>query len=57
MCIRDDFGERQENPGHLPRVRADHVASGSVIELDAQSLAVRRRWVVGVYPDGIDFGD
>lgn len=35
----------------------DHTAPGSVLEVDKESLAIKKRWVVGVYPDGIDFGD
>ena len=31
----------------------DHTAPGSVVELDRESLAVKKRWPVGVYPDGI----
>jgi YVTN family beta-propeller protein len=35
----------------------DHQAPGAVLEIDPESLATKRRWVVGVYPDGIAFGD
>ncbi|MFO0679353.1 MAG: hypothetical protein U0169_22690 [Polyangiaceae bacterium] len=35
----------------------DHKAKGVVVEIDPTSLAVTKRWVVGVYPDGIAFGD
>lgn len=31
----------------------DHTAPGSVVELDASTLAVKKRWQVGVYPDGL----
>jgi DNA-binding beta-propeller fold protein YncE len=31
----------------------DHTAPGSVVELDPATLAVKKRWQVGVYPDGI----
>ncbi|MEO8877717.1 MAG: hypothetical protein ABI461_19140 [Polyangiaceae bacterium] len=34
----------------------DHVHPGAVVELDPTSLAIKKRWVVGVYPDGIAFG-
>ncbi|MEO8801025.1 MAG: hypothetical protein ABI551_24245, partial [Polyangiaceae bacterium] len=34
----------------------DHVKPGAVVEVDPTTLAVKARWVVGVYPDGIDFG-
>jgi DNA-binding beta-propeller fold protein YncE len=34
----------------------DQKGPGSVIEVDAESLTVLRKWVVGVYPDGIAFG-
>ena len=35
----------------------DHVGPGSVLEIDPDTLATKQRWTVGVYPDGIDFGD
>ncbi len=35
----------------------DHVTSGAVLEIDPITLATRKRWVVGVFPDGIAFGD
>jgi DNA-binding beta-propeller fold protein YncE len=31
----------------------DHTANGSVVELDRETLAIKKRWQVGVYPDGI----
>jgi len=33
----------------------DHTGPGAIVELDRESLAVKKRWVVGVYPDGIEF--
>ena len=35
----------------------DHVAPGAVVQLDPVSLAIVKRWTVGVYPDAIGFGD
>jgi DNA-binding beta-propeller fold protein YncE len=35
----------------------DHAGPGRVIEVDPGTLAVLRSWTVGVYPDGIAFGD
>jgi DNA-binding beta-propeller fold protein YncE len=35
----------------------DHAAPGAVIEVDPATLAVKKRWIVGVYPDGLAFGD
>jgi DNA-binding beta-propeller fold protein YncE len=35
----------------------DKKAAGAVVEVDASTLQIKRRWAVGVYPDGIDFGD
>jgi DNA-binding beta-propeller fold protein YncE len=35
----------------------DHRAPGAVLEIDPTTLATKRRWTVGVYPDGIAFGD
>ena len=35
----------------------DHLSPGSVLELDRKTLATVHAWPVGVYPDGIAFGD
>jgi DNA-binding beta-propeller fold protein YncE len=35
----------------------DHVHPGVVLEVDPATLATKKRWEVGVYPDGIAFGD
>ena len=35
----------------------DHVQPGAVVEIDPATLAIVKRWVVGIYPDGIAFGD
>ena len=35
----------------------DHKGAGAVLEIDPITLATKKRWVVGVYPDGIAFGD
>jgi hypothetical protein len=35
----------------------DHTQKGSVLEIDPVTLETKKRWVVGVYPDGIAFGD
>jgi DNA-binding beta-propeller fold protein YncE len=35
----------------------DHRSPGSVLEIDPATLDVKKRWVVGVYPDGLAFGD
>lgn len=35
----------------------DHTAPGSVLEIDPQTLATKKKWTVGAYPDGIAFGD
>jgi DNA-binding beta-propeller fold protein YncE len=34
----------------------DHAAPGTVLEIDPESLATKKKWTVGVYPDGIAFG-
>jgi DNA-binding beta-propeller fold protein YncE len=34
----------------------DHAANGTVVEVDPRTLAVRKSWTVGVYPDGIALG-
>jgi DNA-binding beta-propeller fold protein YncE len=58
------FGAECKNP-HVARVatdgrayvvcEGDHVAPGAVIQVDPVTLAIQKRWVVGVYPDGIAF--
>jgi biotin carboxyl carrier protein len=35
----------------------DHVGKGAVIAVDPATLAITKRWEVGVYPDGLVFGD
>jgi DNA-binding beta-propeller fold protein YncE len=35
----------------------DHVGPGAVVEIDPATLQIVHRWVVGVYPDGIVFGE
>lgn len=35
----------------------DHAAPGTVLEIDPQTLAVKKKWTVGAYPDGIAFGE
>jgi hypothetical protein len=33
------------------------MAPGTVLEIDPQSLAKKKKWKVGAYPDGLAFGD
>ena len=35
----------------------DHRAPGTVLEIDPKTLDVKKKWTVGVYPDGLAFGD
>ena len=35
----------------------DHQHPGAVVELDPATLGIKKRWVVGIYPDGIAFGE
>jgi hypothetical protein len=35
----------------------DHTGNGTVVELDRDTLADKRRWDVGVYPDGFVLGE
>jgi DNA-binding beta-propeller fold protein YncE len=35
----------------------DHVAPGAVVQINPKTLAITKRWTVGVYPDGLVFGD
>lgn len=65
VARRVAFGAECKNP-HVARLapdgrayvvcEGDHVAPGAVIEVSPRTLAVVKRWVVGVYPDGIAFG-
>jgi len=62
---RVSYGQECPKP-HVARVapdgrayvvcEGDHTSPGAVIEVDATSLETKRRWTVGVYPDGIAFG-
>ncbi len=64
VVARASFGAECKNP-HVARTAADgrayvvcegdHTDAGAVVEVDPVTLAVKRRWVVGVYPDGISF--
>ncbi len=61
---RVTFGAECKNP-HVVRVapdarvyvvcEGDHVMPGAVLEIEPLTLATKKRWVVGVYPDGIGF--
>jgi DNA-binding beta-propeller fold protein YncE len=65
VTARVSFGAECKNP-HVARIapdrrafvvcEGDHVGPGAVIEVDPVTLAIKKRWVVGVYPDGIVFG-
>jgi len=49
---------RRARDGRLYVVcEGDHVTPGAVVEIDPATLALRKRWTVGVYPDGIAFGE
>ena len=60
------YGDECKNP-HVVRVardgrayvvcEGDHKTPGAVLEIDKTTLATKHRWIVGVYPDGIAFGD
>jgi len=60
------YGDECKSP-HVVRVardgrayvvcEGDHRSPGAVLEVDRTTLATKRRWVVGVYPDGIAFGE
>ncbi|MBX3187893.1 MAG: YncE family protein [Labilithrix sp.] len=48
---------RVANDGRVYLVcEGDHRAPGSVLEIDRASLAPKKRWAVGAYPDGMAFG-
>ena len=65
VVARAAFGAECKLP-HVARVapdgrayvvcEGDHQHSGAVLEIDPVTLAQKKRWVVGVYPDGIAFG-
>ncbi|MDB4940995.1 MAG: Surface antigen protein [Labilithrix sp.] len=64
---RRSFEQAQCGLPHVVRVakdgriylvcEGDHRAPGTVLELDGATLDVKRQWTVGVYPDGLAFGD
>jgi YVTN family beta-propeller protein len=35
----------------------NHQEPGTVLEIDRETLATKKRWVVGVYPDGLELGE
>jgi len=65
VVARAAFGAECKLP-HVARVapdgrayvvcEGDHQQAGAVLEIDPVTLAQKKRWVVGVYPDGIAFG-
>ncbi len=67
ITIRVSYTPRECGRPHAARVardgrayvvcEGDHEGPGAVLEIDPVTLATRRRWPVGVYPDGIAFGD
>ena len=64
---RTSFAREQCALPHVVRVakdarvylvcEGDHRAPGSVLEIDPATLEVKKRWTVGIYPDGLAFGD
>jgi DNA-binding beta-propeller fold protein YncE len=66
VVARVAFGAECKLP-HVARVapdgrayvvcEGDHKEAGAVLEIDPATLATKKRWVVGVYPDGIVFSD
>ncbi len=66
VAARVAFGAECKLP-HVARVagdgrayvvcEGDHKEAGAVLEIDPATLATKKRWVVGVYPDGIAFSD
>lgn len=57
VCLSPHAARRAKDGRVYVVCEGDHKAAGAVVELDPKTLAVKRRWVVGVYPDGIAFGD
>jgi len=66
VVARAAFGPECKLP-HVARIapdgrayvvcEGDHKEPGSVVEIDPTTLATKKRWAVGVYPDGIAFSD
>jgi DNA-binding beta-propeller fold protein YncE len=64
---RTSFPKEQCALPHVARVakdgraylvcEGDHRTPGSVLEIDPATLAVKKAWKVGAYPDGLAFGD
>jgi DNA-binding beta-propeller fold protein YncE len=56
-CLRPHAVSRAPTGEFYAVCEGDHVASGTVVELDADTLGIKRVWTVGVYPDGLAFGN
>jgi DNA-binding beta-propeller fold protein YncE len=64
---RTSFSKQQCTLPHVVRVakdgrvyvvcEGDHRQPGSVLEVDALTLGVKKEWKVGAYPDGLAFGE
>lgn len=64
---RTSFPKEQCTLPHAARVakdkrayivcEGDHRGPGSVLEVDAETLKVKKEWKVGIYPDGVAFGE
>ncbi len=57
VCKAPHVAKRAKDGRLYVVCEGDHVLPGTILEVDPTTLEVRNRWVVGVYPDGIAFGD
>jgi DNA-binding beta-propeller fold protein YncE len=57
VCLSPHAARRAKDGRVYVVCEGDHASPGAVVEIDPSSLAVKRRWQVGVYPDGIAFGE
>jgi hypothetical protein len=57
VCQNPHAAKRAKDGRVYVVCEGDHVGPGAVLEIDPRTLAIKRRWIVGVYPDGIAFGE
>jgi DNA-binding beta-propeller fold protein YncE len=57
VCQSPHMAKKAKNGQVYVVCEGDHKGPGALVEIDPSSLAVKRRWTVGVYPDGVAFGD
>jgi DNA-binding beta-propeller fold protein YncE len=56
-CIRPHAAVRAKNGQVYVVCEGDHKAPGTVVEIEILTLNILHVWTVGVYPDGLAFGE